>query len=186
MLNWFIRSEPIPIRGNGQTGSQPSGILHGMQSHRMNTGNITWGKLCVEDKAPPAISCSTDTVTCFEYAQLPTGSYTITDNCGGNVKVQIAGEVYRLRMWQCHYPGKSVPITLIASDPWGNSTDCNKEYVIRKISIDSIVCVRDTSVACSLLYTTIQGKSVSILDPVREWSAESTRSEVNRVKLMAE
>lgn len=35
------------------------------------TGNKSWGKLCVEDKAPPLLNCADDTVSCFEFADLP-------------------------------------------------------------------------------------------------------------------
>ncbi|MBK8280532.1 MAG: hypothetical protein IPK94_10590 [Saprospiraceae bacterium] len=35
------------------------------------TNNKTWGKICVEDKAPPRLNCANDTVPCFEFNDLP-------------------------------------------------------------------------------------------------------------------
>ena len=131
-----------------------------------NTGNKTWGKLCVEDKLPPQIGCGTsDTLTCAEISNLPANGYTVSDNCGGPVKVTVASESFV--DFGCESPNVQGVVTrhLIASDPWGNTSECDKKYYILKFSADSIVCARDTAVACKDEYVKdSKGNLVSIKD----------------------
>jgi hypothetical protein len=131
------------------------------------TGNTTWGKLCVEDKKGPELACEVDTVTCFEVAQLPQGSYTVKDNCAdAETKVLVVSVEFIDYGCDSFYLGKVIR-HLIASDPWGNTKECEKEFFIKRISLDSIVCPRDTVVDCSLEVITIKDNTVSFKDPIR-------------------
>ena len=131
------------------------------------TGNTTWGKLCVEDKKGPELACKADTVTCFEVAQLPQGSYTVKDNCvNAETNVLVVSVEFIDYGCDSFYLGKVIR-HLIATDPWGNTNECEKEFFIKRISLDSIVCPRDTVVDCSLEVITIKDNKVSFKDPIR-------------------
>jgi hypothetical protein len=125
--------------------------------------NSCWGTLKVEDKLGAKLDCRPDTITCFELASLPKGSYSVKDNCGDSSKVVIASEVYT--DYGCDSATLLGKVTrqLIASDQWGNSNSCTKEYFIAKITLDSVVCPRDTSVDCSIA----EVNGVRITDPAR-------------------
>ena len=99
---------------------------------------------------PPAIDCNIiDTVNCFEIAALPKGSFTIKDNCSGEVKVDVIAEQFVDYGCDSAIQGK-IFRTLVARDVWGNVTNCTKQYVIAKITLDSVICPRDTVFECGV------------------------------------
>ncbi|MEP7269225.1 MAG: right-handed parallel beta-helix repeat-containing protein, partial [Saprospiraceae bacterium] len=148
----------------------------------VNTGNRSWGKLCVEDKAPPMIECKDDTVTCFDIAHLPQDGYEVNDNCGNPVKVKVAEESFE--DYGCNGDPLLLGVVtrrLIATDQWGNSIDCTRKLYIAKTSLDSVLCPRDTSVDCSIaiIPVTLKDKSI-ILVPI----TDPSRSHAPQVKTM--
>ncbi|MEP7269822.1 MAG: PKD-like domain-containing protein, partial [Saprospiraceae bacterium] len=109
------------------------------------TGNKTWGKLCVEDKAPPMINCRDTTITCFDLANFPKDGDEVPDNCGNPVKVKVAEESFE--DYGCNGDPLLLGVVtrrLIATDQWGNSIDCTRKLYIAKTSLDSVLCPRDT------------------------------------------
>jgi len=116
----------------------------------INTGNTTWGEVCIEDKSPAFIDCAPDTVTCFEFGQLPLGNYTIADNCSGQTKVVIASEQFIDFGCDSANLMGIVSRRLIASDDWGNSRSCEKLYFIRKSDLDSVVCPAAVELPCEI------------------------------------
>ncbi|MBP6793914.1 MAG: hypothetical protein KA143_02615 [Saprospiraceae bacterium] len=112
--------------------------------------NKCWGIVTLEDKMPPSIDCNIiDTVNCFEIAALPKGSFTIKDNCSGEVKVDVIAEQFVDYGCDSAIQGK-IFRTLVARDVWGNVTNCTKQYVIAKITLDSVICPRDTVFECGV------------------------------------
>jgi hypothetical protein len=129
-----------------------------------STGNTTWGKICVEDKYPPQVGDTVEYRTCFQFAQLPSGpSYKVADNCSDSVVVNVVSENFT--DYGCDsalYQGL-VTRHLIATDAWGNQSNLTKQIYILKVSLDSVICARDTAVDCSL--EVVNG--VRITDPKR-------------------
>jgi hypothetical protein len=112
--------------------------------------NICWGTVTIEDKYPPFIDTTIDTITCFDIAKLPKNKYKVADNCSDSAVVTIASESYI--DYGCDSPLIQGLVTrqLIASDPWGNQTTAIKKYYILKINLDSVICPRDTMIDCRL------------------------------------
>ena len=132
-----------------------------------DNGNTCWGYVLVEDKKGPDVMCEADTVICFEIPPVPTGSFTVTDNCSNTlIKLSVASEQFIDYGCDSFYQGK-VTRHLISTDAWGNASECDKEYYIKRIVLDSILCPVDTAVDCSMEIITIDGKKVSFKDPVR-------------------
>jgi hypothetical protein len=122
--------------------------------------------VCIEDKAPPAVDCSPDTILCFELANLPT-EIIAHDNCSGPTKVIIVSEQYIDYGCDSALIQGVIKRRLIASDIWGNYNYCEKIYYIRKINLSEVVCPRDTSVDCSIAKIRINNRLVDISDPIR-------------------
>ncbi|MBK8514429.1 MAG: hypothetical protein IPL56_19705 [Saprospiraceae bacterium] len=113
------------------------------------TNNKTWGKICVEDKAPPRLNCRNDTVSCFEFNDLPLLAEPIND-CSGD-EVKLIGD--RWVDWGCDsaYLGY-VERTIWGSDRWNNSQTCTSTLYIRKTSLDSVDCPEDFEFPCTITY----------------------------------
>ncbi len=110
--------------------------------------NSCWGKVAIEDKAPPILDCSPDTVYCTQISSLPLPG-PVMDNCSGPAPVRLTGE-----SWQdLGCSGREIQgiytRTLTASDTWKNAITCDKNYYIRRINLMEIVCPRDTLFDCS-------------------------------------
>ncbi len=113
------------------------------------TGNKSWGKLCVEDKAPPLLNCADDTVSCFEFADLPLLAKPSNDCSGDEVKLLADKWVD----WGCDstYLGY-VERTIWGSDRWKNSQTCTSTIYIRKTSLDSVDCPQGFDFPCTITH----------------------------------
>jgi hypothetical protein len=103
----------------------------------IRTGNSTWGKICVEDKFPPSLRCSDDTISCFELHDLP----LLADgsaNCSGD-QVKLLSERWVDYGCDSTYLGYVVR-TIWGSDQWNNIRTCESKIFIRKVPLDSISC----------------------------------------------
>ena len=111
--------------------------------------NSCWGYIIMEDKTPPQIDCSNDTIFCVDLNGLPPLP-EVQDNCSGTTQVVVVHE--RWEDYGCDSGEiKGVYIRSIkAADTWGNINQCDKRYYIHKIILDSIDCPRDTSIDCNL------------------------------------
>lgn len=121
-----------------------------------------WGNLKLEDKTPPQLNCSNDTIYCVNLNGLP-ALPDVQDNCSGPAKVVVYNEVWK--DYGCD-SGEITGVyirTIKASDVWGNTSQCDKKYYIRKINLDSVVCPRDTLIDCNLEYV----NNVRFTDPLR-------------------
>ncbi|MEP7321531.1 MAG: hypothetical protein ABI761_06415 [Saprospiraceae bacterium] len=125
--------------------------------------NSCWGTLTLEDKMPPFLGPIIDTVTCFELNQFLSRSYKVPDNCSDSAIVDIVSESFTDYGCDSVLLQGVVHRLLIASDIWGNTGSLNQTIYVRKISLDSIWCARDTTIDCSL--DVVNG--VSIKDPSR-------------------
>ena len=110
--------------------------------------NSCWGKVTIEDKAPPPLDCTPDTVYCSQITSLPLPG-PVLDNCSGPASVRLVSESWN----DLGCAGGEIQgiytRTLTASDTWKNSITCDKNYFIRRINLQDIVCPRDTLFDCS-------------------------------------
>ena len=107
--------------------------------------NSCWGYIQVEDKFPPQIDCSDDTIHCWEAevfgAVLIDGNPDGVDNCQYPARTQELS-----RRWvdfECDsnmFVGKVIR-DVVAFDVWGNSKECNNQtlYILRD-TITDVVC----------------------------------------------
>ena len=73
------------------------------------------------------------------YKRQPQGSYTVKDNCvNAETNVLVVSVEFIDYGCDSFYLGKVIR-HLIATDPWGNTNECEKEFFIKRISLDSIV-----------------------------------------------
>ena len=108
-----------------------------------------WGNLKLEDKTPPQLNCSNDTIYCVNLNGLP-ALPDVQDNCSGPAKVVVYNEVWK--DYGCD-SGEITGVyirTIKTSDVWGNTSQCDKKYYIRKINLDSVVCPRDTLIGIAI------------------------------------
>jgi len=110
--------------------------------------NSCWGKVTIEDKAPPTLDCSPDTVYCSQVSALPLPG-PVPDNCSGMASVTLVTESWK----DLGCAGGEIQgiytRRLTSRDVWNNSITCDKNYYIRRINLQDIVCPRDTLFECS-------------------------------------
>ncbi|MBK6393162.1 MAG: hypothetical protein IPF70_21905 [Saprospiraceae bacterium] len=113
------------------------------------TNNKTWGRICVEDKAPPRLNCANDTVSCFEFNDLPLLAEPMNDCSGDEVKLLSDKWVD----WGCDsaYLGY-VERTIWGSDRWKNSQTCTSTIYIKKTSLDSVDCPQGFDFPCTITH----------------------------------
>lgn len=105
------------------------------------SGNFCWGKILVEDKMAPTITCSDVTVNCNENSLLPgsVGFPVFKDNCGLNTLVTTYSE--SINNVQCD-PNFVAIIsrTWFATDKAGNSAlPCTQKIFLRRNSVNEVV-----------------------------------------------
>ncbi len=110
----------------------------------INTVNGTkcWGKINVEDKYPPKLSCRDTTISCLE--EIPEPQYE--ESCSFASFKELS------RLWEpydCDNPLAGVYRREIhVIDLWGNQTICNQNIFIRKASLDDLQCPEVTYINC--------------------------------------
>ncbi len=112
-----------------------------------NPNNNCWGKIKLEDKTPPALDCSNDTIYCVALNGLPPLP-DVYDNCSGKASVVVLSEEWF--DYGCDSGDiKGLFVRRIkAQDIWGNVSECSKKYFIRKIKLSDVVCPPDFSADC--------------------------------------
>lgn len=118
--------------------------------------NYCWGQLTLEDKSPPPLDCSNDTLYCFQLNTIP-DMPIVQDNCSGPAKVSIIKEVWQDLGCQGGEIQGILTRTLFVKDAWNNSKTCEKKYYIRKINLLDVVCPSDITFECTT--------NTSILNP---------------------
>ena len=100
-------------------------------------GNSCWSTLKVEDKLPPTILCVNDTIDCTRMRSHL--GPIIYDNCDPNpIKILLAEEIENTPCNTLY--SKVVHRRYVAKDASGNlSKECNSDYFLKRINLDSIV-----------------------------------------------
>ncbi|HNT22143.1 MAG TPA: hypothetical protein PKL70_17025, partial [Saprospiraceae bacterium] len=127
-------------------------------AYEVSTGNKCWGYIHVEDKQPPQLNCSVDTITCYELPDLPLLAEG-EDSCSG-VEVKIVSDHWT------EYGCDEDPVlsgyvvrTIQGSDKWGNFARCTDTIFIRKTSLDSLVCPELIELPCEITHQLYGSKS---------------------------
>ncbi|MCB0602851.1 MAG: hypothetical protein KDC28_16550, partial [Saprospiraceae bacterium] len=124
--------------------------------------NSCWGIVKVEDKMPPQIVCTNDTISCLQMAERE-DLIELSDNC---MEYPPKLEVLE-KQWTslgCDdrefigYLARKVR----ATDVWGNYNECRDTLFVRKETIDSLVCGPDTLIECTTEVVR-NGKTVELL-----------------------
>ncbi|MEP7267357.1 MAG: hypothetical protein ABI844_06980, partial [Saprospiraceae bacterium] len=112
------------------------------------TGNSCWGYLTIEDKSGPPVPCKSATISCFQVGQINKVTNETEDACSGNTS-----KVTTKLTWQdygCDSVGKIgiVIRDILASDSWGNNSNCTDTLTIRKDVLDSVCCPSTITLPC--------------------------------------
>lgn len=117
-------------------------------------GNTCWGYVHVEDKTPPQIMCSNDTITCGELVAFPFPE--VDENCT-NVSFTILNETTEDVSCDDALLSHIVTRELIAVDDAGNESNiCSQELSIMKFDIGTVVAPVNALVPieCGSVYPT--------------------------------
>ncbi|MBK7438232.1 MAG: hypothetical protein IPI77_15840 [Saprospiraceae bacterium] len=103
----------------------------------------------MKTKAPPRLNCANDTVSCFEFNDLPLLAEPMNDCSGDEVKLLSDKWVD----WGCDsaYLGY-VERTIWGSDRWKNSQTCTSTIYIKKTSLDSVDCPQGFDFPCTITH----------------------------------
>ena len=114
------------------------------------TGNTCMSTLTVEDKLPPTLSCTDDTVKCtVDIPSLDFLSFidTVYDNCSEEVELSY---VYAVTEFDCDPSGMAgkIDLTVTATDENGFSSTCTQVIWLEKFTLDDVVFPPDTILGC--------------------------------------
>lgn len=117
------------------------------------TGNHCWGRVLVEDKIAPTISCTGDTVVCNSPSDpMHAGSVSGLDNCDAAPAIQLAFE--EIRELDCDRPDRhirEIERKWVAIDFSGNvSAPCTQIIRIRRATLSDISFPADRTGANAL------------------------------------
>ena len=112
--------------------------------------NKVWGKILLEDKLAPAITCPPDiTVACSESLQpVNTGTVQIQD-CSATT-TQITEEVQD--NGECGTPRQLIQRTFIVKDAWNNQSVCAHVITVEPFSMVEMIMPADVTVDCESAY----------------------------------
>ena len=110
------------------------------------TGNSCWGYVQIEDKHPPRLDCTSDTIFCFDPVPEPVADAL---DCGYSTSV----EILRLEWTPFDCAADSMFIGYLerdirASDKWGNYTECTQRIYYLKLDVDTIECIEEKTFEC--------------------------------------
>ncbi len=112
--------------------------------------NKTWGKLILEDKLAPKLTCPPNiTIACSQpLAPSTTGNVSIQD-CSPTT-TQIAESVQD--NGECGTPRLQMERTFIVTDSWTNQTTCSHLITVLPFNLPEIVMPADVTVDCETAY----------------------------------
>lgn len=112
--------------------------------------NKTWGKLILEDKLAPHITCPPNiTIACSQpLAPSTTGNVSIQD-CSPTT-TQIAESIQD--NGECGTPRLQLARTFIVTDSWNNQTTCSHIITVLPFNLPEIVMPADVTVDCETAY----------------------------------
>lgn len=112
--------------------------------------NKTWGKLILEDKLAPKLTCPPNiTIACSQpLAPSTTGNVSIQD-CSPTT-TQIAESVQD--NGECGTPRLEMQRTFIVTDSWTNQTTCSHLITVLPFNLPEIVMPADVTVDCETAY----------------------------------
>ncbi|MCB0673452.1 MAG: hypothetical protein KDC59_16030, partial [Saprospiraceae bacterium] len=140
-LSGQLLNNPVTVEDIGKT------IIGSVRD--LVTGTSCWGYIQIEDKRPPQILCTNDTISCLQMAERE-DLVVITDFCQPYPTTTDILE----KQWTdlgCDdrefigYLARRVR----ATDAWGNYSECRDTLFVRKETIDSLVCGPDTLIECT-------------------------------------
>lgn len=103
-----------------------------------NSGNNCWGEISIEDKLPPVLACSSDTIV-IGCAEIIAFTPVVTDNCDPSPTVTLISEVEESLDCDSLYI-KRVTRVYQAEDNQGmKSLPCTMVFNLKRIELDSIV-----------------------------------------------
>ncbi|MBL0113349.1 MAG: hypothetical protein IPP42_21960 [Saprospiraceae bacterium] len=103
----------------------------------------------MKTRHPQRLNCANDTVSCFEFNDLPLLAEPANDCSGDEVKLLSDKWVD----WGCDsaYLGY-VERTIWGSDRWKNSRTCTSTIYIKKTSLDSVDCPQGFDFPCTITH----------------------------------
>ncbi|MCB0656321.1 MAG: S-layer family protein, partial [Saprospiraceae bacterium] len=128
-----------------------------------STNNRCWGTIVVEDKFPPQILCTNDTISCFFMGQRE-DLVQVTENCD---LYPTRTEVLEKQWTDLGCDDRTLVGYLArkvrATDVWGHFSECRDTLFVLKETIDSLVCGLDTAIECNLVEQLPNGTWVDVL-----------------------
>lgn len=112
------------------------------------SSNSCWGTVTLEDKSPPPLDCTSDTIYCFQINSLAVVPI-VQDNCSGPAKVSTIKEVWQDLGCQEGEIQGIFTRTLSVKDVWNNTKTCDKTYYIQRIDLDQVICPSDITFECT-------------------------------------
>ncbi|MCB0658293.1 MAG: hypothetical protein KDC57_19250, partial [Saprospiraceae bacterium] len=111
--------------------------------------NKCWGIVKVEDKMPPQIVCTNDTISCLQMSERE-DLIVLSDNCMEYPpKLEVLEKQWKnLGCEDRNFIGY-LARKVRATDVWGNYNECRDTLFVRKETIDSLVCGPDTLIECT-------------------------------------
>jgi len=111
------------------------------------TGNSCWGYLKVEDKLPPVLNCTNDTIPCYVLPTLPLLAANADDCYDGKVEL-VSDEWFD---YGCDSVLSGYVIrTIQGTDRWGNFRRCESIISIERTELDSLVCPELVELPCEI------------------------------------
>lgn len=136
------------------------------------TGNNCWGKILVEDKFAPLLTCTDDTVNCVEFMDtFNTSKINVVEHCQ-SYKLRILDERVRLLNCDSNYL-KSVTRRIVAEDASGNVSDtCSQTVLIERFPLGEVTLSgQDTSIYCGSRFRLDQNGFIVPRDvSIPEWN----------------
>ena len=110
------------------------------------TGNSCWGYLLIEDKSPPQIDCTPDTIFCYQ--PIPDPEYDSLD-CGFAVRFDEISVEWT--PFECTADSMFLGVLerhIRVSDQWGNYNECTHLIYYQRLDIDTIECIEEKEFEC--------------------------------------
>ncbi|MBK9335072.1 MAG: HYR domain-containing protein [Lewinellaceae bacterium] len=113
------------------------------------SGNVCWGKVKVEDKLAPILTCPADiTIACSENTGVShTGNIGISD-CSSTT-TQVDDTV--VNNGDCANPRAVITRTFFVTDQWGNQSACTQTITVLPFDLDNVVFPADVTLNCDAI-----------------------------------
>ncbi|TVR87106.1 MAG: T9SS C-terminal target domain-containing protein [Saprospirales bacterium] len=162
-INEFFKVD-VDNRGTNMVGPEDIDKVLEVKVTRLDsdgnpTGNSCWGTILVEDKLPPTIECTNDTLFCFEVWE-PTEPIGF-DNCGDVESIVLIDETITPIVCDEDFI-QVVSREYIAIDSSGNeSQPCTKQILLKRLDLSEVDFPQDftkagsNALACDEPYQTL-------------------------------